>query len=202
MKSIKAPTTSELGRNLDIDPKGKPHQSTVLGLVMAVGVALFSSVAISDESKALEETTLRMTPGISGEYRVLAVREGDRVEKGMVLAELDNAHLEAAVVAAQSREAYALATMEEASREHERNMVLYDEGSLSRVELDLGQIALLKAKADHDAAVYEHLHHRYRLGQSRLISPGTGEVVDVEIRVGQRVNVLAEHQPGIVLELE
>ena len=170
----------------------------VLGILGMAMLAVSASAQSGEHPK--DEPYLRLSPGISGEVASVFVSENDEVTAGMVLAELVNEHLKAALVAAESVKNYRQAELEEAQREHDRNTALYEEGSLSKVELAQSHIAYLKAKSEHDRALANHALRSHQLNQSRIVTPVAGKVIKVGIKVGERIVVQHRRHARILIE--
>jgi HlyD family secretion protein len=115
--------------------------------------------------------------GPSGAPPVIAqllVEEGDRVEKGQVLAILDTHALRKADVERLSAE------LENAERELRRAEQLEARSTASRSELDAAAVAARVARASLDAA-------RARLELAQVRSPLRGQVIAIGAREGERL---------------
>ena len=169
--------------------------------VAILGMALLvASASVQSGGHPEDEPYLSLTPGISGEVALVFVSENDEVAAGMVLAELANDHLKAALLAAESVKNYRQAELEEAQREHDRSTALYEEGSLSKVELAHSHIAYLKAKSEYDRALAKHAFRLHQLNQSRIVTPVAGKVVEVGIKVGERIVVEHDRHARILIK--
>ncbi len=89
----------------------------------------------------------------------LGVEEGSRVGAGQVVARIEGQDTEAAVDEAAARKSVALkgleqakAELDDATRAHERNKVLYSSGFISTSDFDSSEARLKKASAAFDAA--------------------------------------------------
>jgi len=115
--------------------------------------------------------------GPSGAPPVIAellVEEGDRVEKGQVLAVLDTHALRQAAVERLAAE------LENAERELRRAEQLQAQHTTSRSELDAAAVAARVARASLDAA-------RARLELAQVRSPLRGQVIAIGAREGERL---------------
>ncbi len=81
--------------------------------------------------------------GMSGQVKAVEVGPGDAVAAGAVLVSLDTALLEIAVRKESNTEAISEAEMERQLAVVEREQTLYDEGSLSAVQLEQVELELL-----------------------------------------------------------
>lgn len=165
------------------------NRKRTMALAAALGVVLAAAVLVLAgrgrvptavvASGTVEATEAALGFPLAGRVDSIAVREGMRVERGMVLAWLDRSELlarramaEAQVGAARARLAelergfrteereQAHATLraatrrwEEAEAEYQRAQRLFAGGAISRRELDAAETALAVAAAERDRAV-------------------------------------------------
>ncbi|WP_028081788.1 efflux RND transporter periplasmic adaptor subunit [Solimonas soli] len=128
-----------------------------------------------------------------GVVRDIAVRAGDSVRRGQVLAEIETTEVGAGV--AQARAAY-----EKAQRDLRRGRALYADDVITREQLDDLGTAEAVARAQFDAA-------QYNLGHAQIVAPADGVVLRryVEPRetvaAGQPVLEVAQSGSGHVLKL-
>ncbi len=140
--------------------------------------------------------------GVDGEVSSLHVQVGDRVQKGAILIQLDEAHLTADLEAAKAEMVWKKAVLEEATRNWERDNILYEEGSLSQVELDLSYIEQLRAESEYRRSAAHHVTRESRLRYSRIIAPQSGVVLNVNVYPGDRINLQRAERPALVLGSE
>lgn len=122
--------------------------------VIVLAVGLLSQNAIATEVTAQLGWSARAELGtlVSGIVREVAVRPGQRVNKGEVLLSLDTRAAEAHVLEARAAVAEARAQLGEAEREDERAQEMYDRTVLSDRERKLAEIALQGARATSQRA--------------------------------------------------
>lgn len=111
----------------------------------------------------------------SGELIELLVEEGDRVEKGQVMARLDGERLRLEMLAAK-------AELARASREYERNTGLHARGLISASMYEGLKYELAALEASYKL---KRLNYDY----SQLRAPISGIVAAREVKRGQNVNV-------------
>lgn len=123
----------------------------------------------------------------SGVVKSVTYHRNDRVQAGAIIASLDDTALKAErrALAAETRAKRLAYRIQQQA--HERQKELYDEGSLSAVDLQKGEHASLQAKADLLAVEVASAQVELRLQQSHLISPVSGRVLHGLV-VGQAVN--------------
>jgi membrane fusion protein (multidrug efflux system) len=112
-----------------------------------------------------------------GRVQVLDVEEGDWVERGRILAELENDREKVQLRQTELR-------LEDQRRQLERNRAMMDEGLISDQEFDVVRSAFELAEADRDLA-------RIALEDTRIRAPFGGQVTDRKIVLGQQVAAAA-----------
>jgi multidrug resistance efflux pump len=136
--------------------------------------------------------------GVSGEVALVSVHPGDRVLAGTLLMSLDDSPFTTELEAAAAEMAWRKASMEEVVRGWERDNELYAEGSLSAVELELSNIARLRAEADYRRSVAVHVGSQSRLNRSRIVAPEAGIVLERNANPGERINMETRSRPAVV----
>lgn len=165
-----------------------------LSALMLLTVPAFGELA----GQVSYERVYHLGVGVRGEIHSVPVHKGQRVQKGTMLLSLDNAHLEAAVKAAQSALEAANARLEHANRAFDRDLELYDEGSLSLSELEDSENHkkhLLSVSLLRSAVLAEGMH---KLKSSRILAPEDGYVLDRFAYKGERVNPDADFAPQVL----
>ncbi len=136
---------------------------------------------------------LRLAEGLplglleSGVIAEVAVRPGQRVERGALLLRLDGREFEARVAAARARLADAKARDAEARRELERARELYERTLLSDHERQVAANAATSARARRDRARAELRLARLARERSRLLAPFSGVVTRLRAAPGMAV---------------
>ena len=140
--------------------------------------------------------------GVSGEVSSVSVEEGNRVTAGTVLMQLDTKVLSARSKAALARKDYYEALLQEAHRALGRDQELYDDGSLSTVELDLRKIQVLKADADFNQSQAEYTQSVSHLNLSKVVAPVAGIVVQRNTNPGERIIIENRIRPAFIFASE
>jgi HlyD family secretion protein len=124
---------------------------------------------------------------ISGTIRALHVDFNDSVQAGQLLAEIDPALLDADLAQAQAAQRSAQTNLDLMQTRLIRSNSLFDQGYVSRSEVDDAQAAVKSARAalDQQLAGVQKAANNRRYTQIR--SPVSGTVVSREISVGQTV---------------
>lgn len=157
-------------------------------LLLASISLLVAAPAFGDlTGQVSHERVYRLGVGISGEIHSIPHRQGDRVEPGAVLLELENAHLLAAVRAAESGLESAEARLEQADRAYDRDVELYDEGSLSLGELEESESTRREQIHAVDLRAAMLALRKHELESSRITAPEAGILLDSSANGGERV---------------
>ncbi|MCC7185323.1 MAG: efflux RND transporter periplasmic adaptor subunit [Acidobacteria bacterium] len=135
--------------------------------------------------KSRRSTTIQ--PQAEGFLRRIAVKSGDRVAAGALLAEIDNAPQQAAIAAIQSTRAAREADATFARQQAARTKALLDIGAVSLVEAERADATLKAAEAQLKALDEQIRQAQIEMGYYRVTSPVAGVVGDVPVRVGDRV---------------
>lgn len=131
--------------------------------------------------------TVEIGTQVSGTIDKLLVDYNDTVEKGQVLAELDQSLFKASVESARAGVLKAQAELKQAEVEFKRNEPLYKKGYISeqeflpiKTEVDMLKASLLSAEAALQQA-------RINLEHTVICSPIDGTVIDRSVDAGQTV---------------
>jgi multidrug resistance efflux pump len=156
-----------------------------LATALAVGGGWWFYAAgakVSTDDARVKSDIVNVSAKVPGQLEQLAVKEGDRVEAGQVIARIDSqalaiqveqaqANLAAAqaklaslqagsrpqqVAQAQSAVEQAAANLDKARKDYERTDTLYRDGALSAQQRDAALTALRVARAQYDAARQGH----------------------------------------------
>jgi HlyD family secretion protein len=151
-------------------------------------------------------TRVTISPKISGRLEQVLVDQGDEVEAGQLLAQLDDADLQQQVRIAEATIAFAEASLgrfqadrdqaasvlEQAQSEFKRTSLLAESRSVSQAELDKAHEALDVAKAGVARAEAANIeaqsqvvlaqrtlaYHQARLADGRLVAPFAGLIIE------------------------
>ena len=130
---------------------------------------------------------VRVGSRVSGVVRRLFVRIGDRVEKGQLLAELDDRELIARRDQAAASLAVSLATLNYTQADLERKRALSTAQLLAPSDLDLARQAHSVAEQQSNAARASLDDAATQLGYARIVAPIAGVVSSVSTQEGETV---------------
>ena len=150
---------------------------------------LAQGLPISGSLKAVNSALVKARA--AGELQGLAVREGDRVQAGQVIARIESTEYAARVRQAQEQADAAKAQIDIAQRQWNNNKALVDQGFISRTALDTSLNNLNAAQANHQAALAAVELARKGLNDTVVRAPISGLVSQRLAQPGERVGIEA-----------
>jgi len=166
----------------------------LLGICVSVAATAADVPAVVGWSQKVELGTL--VSGVVGEVHV---RPGQVVGKGDELISLDGRSFSGQVNRRLAAYKHAKAALEEAEREDERAVELYDRTVLSDFERNQALIALHSALARAEAARVDLIEARLELERSVVRAPFEGIVLAVNVSPGQTIVSEWQSQPLVTL---
>jgi RND family efflux transporter MFP subunit len=156
-------------------------------LVQAKTITLEQTLAISGSVTAVRTALVKAR--VAGELRGLTVREGDHVNAGQVLAEIDPNESDARVRQARQQAAAAQAQVDIAQRSFNNNQSLVAQGFISSTALESSQANLVAAQASYAAAQSGADIAAKTLADTVLRAPIAGQISQRLAQPGERVAV-------------
>ena len=151
-------------------------------------------VIFSGESSAGVES--RLSFKVAGTIDTIAVKVGDTVTKGALIAELEKTDYQLQVQQAQASLASAQAQSNNAKSNYARVEKMYETESASRSDLDAARAAAQTARANVSAAAKQVELARQQLSYTRLVAPVAGSIAQVPV---ERNENISPGQPIVVL---
>ena len=124
------------------------------------------------------DRTVRLTALLDGEIMGIRAREGDQVEAGAILAELDSRQAQALLDKAAAELVLQRQSLDAATRDYERLARLFRAGTASEQAFDASQDARLAAEAAVAAAEATLALNQLRLDNAIIRAPFAGTVID------------------------
>ncbi|MFM9991285.1 MAG: efflux RND transporter periplasmic adaptor subunit [Burkholderiaceae bacterium] len=126
---------------------------------------------------------------VAGEVIQLRIREGDRVNKGDVLAQIDPREFQQKLVQAEQQADSARSQIDIAKRQFDNNKALVDQGFISKTALDTSSATLAGAQATFNAAQAAADVARKSLEDTFLKAPISGQVSARLVQPGERAAI-------------
>lgn len=159
----------------------RPVRTQIIEATSGGDRAAFAGVA-----KAAIESRLSFRVG--GTVEEVAVKVGDRVRRGKMLARVDTTDFELSVEQSEASLAQARAALRQAEADYDRTRALYENNNASKAELDAGRAAAESATAQVEAAAKGLEQSQQQLRYTRLVSSMNGAVGAVDVEVNENVS--------------
>lgn len=186
--------------------------STLLAVAITGPVLAYSSLLVSAvrvQSKPAIETfslsggiVARNAVGLSfpmgGRILLVTVREGDKVEKGHVLAQLESVQQKQALLSAEAAQTAAEADLLQAEEEFKRQEAFLERGATTRTRRDEAERLFYIGKANVERATAELDQARKAYDDTFLRAPESGVIIDRLVDPGE---VLSAASPVLELAL-
>ncbi len=156
-------------------------------VMQARTLELGQGLPVSGALKAVNSAVVKAR--VAGELQGLAVREGDFVKAGQVLARIDASEYQSRVRQAQEQADAARAQIDIVQRQYDNNQALVNQGFISKTALDASLANLNAARANHKAALAATDVARKSLDDTVLRAPLSGQVAQRLVQPGERVGV-------------
>ena len=171
---------------------------------MPVKVQVAKLVAVPDTTDYVATLKSRdsavINPQVEGYVTKIFVHSGDHVSPGTPLMQIDPTKQEAVVRSQENAHAQQQANLKYAQEQYDRVSKLYEAGVDSKQDFDQAKSALDAAKASLESLDAQVHEQRVELHYYRVISPTSGIVGDIPVRVGDRVTtsmlLTTVDQPG------
>lgn len=158
-----------------------------IDVVKAQTLDMAQGLAISGSLKAVNSAVIKAR--VAGELQGLAVREGDFVKAGQVIARIEASEYESRVRQAREQAESAKAQVNVAQRQYDNNKALVDQGFISKTALETSVANLNAAQATYKAALAGAEVAAKSVEDTVLKSPITGQVSQRLAQPGERVGV-------------
>ncbi len=170
---------------------GALAQSTVelagTDVVKLKTLALVQGVPISGSLKAVNSAVIKAR--VAGELQGLAVREGDFVKAGQIIARIDASENQSRVRQTREQAASAKAQVDVAQRQYDNNKALVEQGFISKTSLETSLANLNAAQATYKAALAATEVAAKSVDDTVVRSPISGQVSQRMAQPGERVGV-------------
>lgn len=171
------------------------RHSFVAGVLMLVALLVAGLSATAAEG----ERQITLSTPVSGVIRAIHVSAGNRVRSGEPLIEFDDRTFRARVSRARAQLNKLRVMRDEARREHQRTLELYNRRVISKHDLQLSEIAAAGAEADYISARSELTEAEVALEYATVRAPADGEVVEVLVNPGETIVNRQQVTPMLIL---
>jgi HlyD family secretion protein len=157
--------------------------------------------AVTSNGKIQPETEVKISPDVSGEIVELHVKEGDHVEKGVLLFKIKpdiyvsaRERASAAVSSSKARLSQVEAQLIQAELSYNRSKSLWDEKTISQADFESAEAQYKIAKAEKESALFAVKSSEASLKESNenlvkttVYSPMKGTISSLSVELGERV---------------
>lgn len=134
------------------------------------------------------QNDVEIRPQVSGFLTKVCVTEGQRVQKGQILFEIDKVQLQASVDAAKAAVAVAQANVNTATTNANNNKILLDKNIISAAAYQTSADALNAAKAQLNQAQANLISARKNMSYATVTAPTSGIVGTLDYKEGTLVS--------------
>ncbi len=154
---------------------------------------------VTANGKLSPRTDVKISAYVPARIDQLPVKEGDMVQKGQLLVQLDDTEYRAATNQAKAQLNSAEANLEQAQLVYDRQKGLFEKKLSSQEQYDLAATELKKAEAEHQQAQANLDQSKYALSKTTITSPMDGMVTSLNAEVGEIVMIGTMNNPGTVI---
>ncbi|MBN2414241.1 efflux RND transporter periplasmic adaptor subunit [bacterium] len=140
---------------------------------------------VSGSARIQPEVQVKISAKVSGQIMDLAVEEGDYVQKGQFLVQLDPVAYRAAVDQSQSNLDYAEAGYKKAESEYERAQALFENNHSSKAELEIAKSTYEQSKAQVEQSRASLEQAKDNLEKTTIYAPMAGTVSQLNKKAGE-----------------
>ena len=152
--------------------------------------------SFSYSGKAAPAKEISVVPTIPGEVVSFSFDVGDTVKENQVLFSVDSSTLADQMRSAQANYNVAVLNLENAERSYNNNKTLFDQGIISKTEMDQTTLGFETAKANIEALNVNMDILKKQIGDCTVTSPMTGVVVSRNV---ERGSLASQAAPAYVI---
>ena len=157
------------------------------------------TAVVTASGRIVPRTDVKISAYVPAKITKLPVEEGDMVEEGQLLVQLDDTQYKAAKNQAKAQLASAKASLKQAQLVFKRQKELFEKKLSSEEQYDMAKTELDLAKARYQQAVAGLDQAKYNLSKTTMTSPIDGVVTSLNAEVGEIVMIGTMNNPGTVI---
>lgn len=140
---------------------------------------------VTTDNAQLQAHSVMIAPKVIGYIAKVHVKEGDRVEAGTVLAEIDPRDYENALAIARGEMGSVEARLKEAEANHKRLRDLFNSGAISQQQFDTAVKTYADTKARDEAVKARFEQAQLNLAYTKITAPSKGFIAKKAVEPGQ-----------------
>jgi HlyD family secretion protein len=157
------------------------------------------SAVVSASGRILPKRTVKISAYVPAKIVNLPVEEGDWVKKGQLLVQLDPASYRAAADQSKAQMKVAQANLDQAQLVFDRQQELFGRDLTSKEQYDAALTSLNVSKAQFEQSKAALDKAKDDLSKTRITSPMSGIVTELNAEVGEIVMIGTMNNPGTVI---
>jgi p-hydroxybenzoic acid efflux pump subunit AaeA len=163
-------------------------------LAISLAGVLLSMMAVSVHAQ-----TVKLGALVNGQVTQLSVKEGDSVQKGQALLEIDARALQAQMAQIKANLRLAEIELKDAKTDFEAEKALFDQNATAKRRFDGVQLTNDRAKARVDLLKAELAELTALQDYHTIRAPVSGKISQLSVSLGD--TVFKEHQPLLQIEV-
>ncbi len=167
-----------------------------LGVLLSIIIIYFGyqeiMYAATDDAQ-VEGHAVLLAPKVGGFVKAVFVIEGQKVQKGQLLVQIDDRDYKNALAQAQGELSSIQANEQQAKRNFDRLSELFKNGAASRQQYDIASTMYLSTKAKLQTISARVAQAQLNLEDTQIVAPENGEIARTSVEVGQLAS------PGVPL---
>lgn len=167
---------------------GKNNKDTSIETARVIRRDIGSAVLATGIIKPMVGAEVKVGARISGVVKKLRANIGDFVKAGQIIAELDDAELQAKLNQNLAARSKAQADLDYARISFQRNRSLLKNALISQQEADQSETSLKVAEAQLGQAEANYEYAKVQLSYTRIYSPLSGVIASVSTQEGETVS--------------
>ncbi|MBH0018654.1 efflux RND transporter periplasmic adaptor subunit [Pseudoalteromonas sp. NGC95] len=128
-----------------------------------------------------------VAPDVSGWVTTLNIKDGQNVQKGEVLFNVDQKRYQAALDKSKANTENTLYTWELAKHKYERRVELNTQQAISEETLESTRINTKIAEANYNLAKTEQTIAQLNVDRTKIVAPASGQIINLNLRQGNYV---------------